>query len=195
MFRFPKRFCTPKVRLKSLTFGVFCYECLFLVRSKVSMFLMEMGRLGICYNGGNAWRYLPVSVYQVKQEQTCQTIWSKNTPVERTRLCTDYQKNSSISFSILSFFSYYRSDFPVCVFGAWLYQSIFSITDWFPIFRLLSQVCQTYPVFQVVQLALWIVTLLGSTSIRIKQKATPRSRLLGKMPSIRIYQSMMKWSS
>lgn len=23
----------------------------------------------------------------------------------------------------------------------------FSITDWFPIFRLLSQVCQTYPVF------------------------------------------------
>ena len=34
-------------------------------------------------------------------------------------------KNFSLSFSILSFFSYYRSDFPVCVFGAWLYQSIF----------------------------------------------------------------------
>ena len=49
----------------------------------------------------------------------------KYTPFERTRLCTDYQKNSSLSFSILSFFSYYRSDFPVCVFGAWLYQSIF----------------------------------------------------------------------
>lgn len=71
----------------------------------------------------------------------------KYTPVERTRLCTDYQKNSSLSFSILSF-SAIIGVISQSVFSEPGYiNQFFSITDWFPIFRLLSQVCQTYPVF------------------------------------------------